>query len=124
MSLACRKNGRIGEIAALGYSRKEILDGDLGGVPIEVKSAQFEIKNGTGRHGEGRQYVGRFKLLKYQHEVLLQKGGDYIFCLINRGRVIEKVRLSAQVVEDRFSVSSKEVTRIAYPLVIPSPFYR
>ena len=111
------RNGVLGQAHVLGIERSHnTIDGDLGGVPVEVKTCEAVIKNGyrpeTGKPLCPR--LGRFHLSDYQHKHLLEQGGDYAFVVVSNGRILGESRVSAQTVEDQFAPSTRRVTRIPY----------
>jgi hypothetical protein len=106
------RNGVLGQTYVLGIGRcHSTLDGDLEGVPVEVKTCEALVKN--GRY-EKAPRPGRFHLSDYQHKHLVKQRGDYIFVVVSNGRVLGKARVHAEEVEDKFAVSTRPVTRIPY----------
>lgn len=124
MTALARQNGRSAELHILGCSTCQIIDGDLGGIAVEVKSAQVQVRNGKGRHHTGTTTSGRFILTNYQHRALLEKRGDYIFAVMNEGQVIAQKRIPAFQIEKRFQVSSRRQTAISHPRIIKPPFHK
>jgi hypothetical protein len=121
------RNGVLGQAHVLGIERcHSTIDGDLGGVPVEVKTCEAVIKNGW-RASNGKPYaarLGRFHLSNHQHNHLVCLGGDYAFVVVSNGRILGEARVPAQEVEDRFTVSSRPVTRIPYTAFVKAVVFR
>ena len=107
-------NGLVGERHVFGCSTHNVIDGDIGGVPVEVKSAQVQVKNGW----KNPRTAGRFILTNYQHRVLLETDGDYLFVVVHDGKVIAEKRLKAATIERRFKVSERRQIAIPHPKII------
>jgi hypothetical protein len=116
------RNGVLGQAHVLGIERcHSTIDGDLGGVPIEVKTCEAVVRNGRDREG---LRPGRFHLSAYQHKHLVEQGGDYVFVVVSHGTILAEARVPALEVEARHSVSSRPVTRIPYLSFINAVVFR
>lgn len=116
------RNGVIGQSHVLGIGRcHSTIDGDLGGVPVEVKTCEALVKNGQY---EKAPRPGRFHLSDYQHNHLVKQKGDYVFVVVSHGRVLGKARVPAEDVEARFAVSTRPVTRIPYLSLVNAVVFR
>lgn len=62
---------------------KEDIDGDLGGVPLEIKSCQVCIIDNS--HPTTRKRSGRFIFSGDQHNALIESGGEYLLIVHKEG---------------------------------------
>lgn len=116
------RNGVLGQAHVLRIERcKTTIGGDLGGIPVEVKTCEAVVKNGRGRK---ELRLGRFHLSDYQHKHLIERGGDYVFVVVSNGLILGESRVPALEVEDRYAVSSRPVTRIPYPSFVNAVVFR
>ena len=120
------RNGVIGQAHVLGIERcHSTIDGDLGGIPVEVKTCEAVVKNGRQKNGKiATLRPGRFHLSDYQHRHLIEKNGDYVFVVVSHETILGEARVPAVDVEDRFSVSTRSVTRIPYPAFVNAVAFR
>jgi len=87
-ALACRNGheieSRVCEYLGIEHNPNAIVDAELDGHPLEIKSCQEYI--GDSSHNNGRR-SGRFQLNEEQHQYLVENDGIYAFVVHCDGEI-------------------------------------